>query len=215
MPIPAILLTMTIKYCRKCARHKLTTEFYSSKYKKDGLRSLCKLCFSAYHHNPKSKLVGLNHRQANKDKKKAYDKIYRANHHPQRNKYRRDRYHNDLDFRLMIKLRRRLVQAIKFDRGFKQCSVMELLSCTIKELKTQLESSFYPRSTGEQMTWDNWGPHGWHVDHIIPCAKFDLSDLEQQKVCFHHTNLQPLWYEDNMAKRERDRVLFKLYPYKT
>ena len=48
------------------------------------------------------------------------------------------------------------------------------------------------------MTRDNYGM--WHVDHIIPCASFDFSDPKQQELCFHYTNLQPLWAEDNLKK---------------
>lgn len=29
---------------------------------------------------------------------------------------------------------------------------------------------------------------------------FDLRDIEQQKKCFHWTNLQPLWADDNWRK---------------
>ena len=50
------------------------------------------------------------------------------------------------------------------------------------------------------MTWDNWQHDGWHIDHIRPCASFDLADLEQQRQCFHYTNLQPLWAADNIRK---------------
>ena len=53
------------------------------------------------------------------------------------------------------------------------------------------------------MSWDNYGTHGWHIDHIRPCASFDLSDEEQQKICFHYTNLQPLWAEDNLKKSKK------------
>ena len=50
------------------------------------------------------------------------------------------------------------------------------------------------------MTWENHTPTGWHVDHIIPCAAFDLSKPEEQRKCFHYTNLQPLWAIDNIRK---------------
>jgi HNH endonuclease. len=50
------------------------------------------------------------------------------------------------------------------------------------------------------MSWDNYGRDGWHIDHIRPCASFDLTDPEQQRQCFHYTNLQPLWAADNIRK---------------
>jgi len=53
------------------------------------------------------------------------------------------------------------------------------------------------------MTWENHGFDGWHVDHIKPCTSFDLTDLEQQKQCFHYTNLQPLWKKENFEKRDK------------
>ena len=50
----------------------------------------------------------------------------------------------------------------------------------------------------EGMHWNNLGK--WHIDHIRPCASFDLTDPEQQKQCFHYTNLQPLWAAENIRK---------------
>jgi hypothetical protein len=50
------------------------------------------------------------------------------------------------------------------------------------------------------MSWATYGFRGWHIDHIRPCAAFNLSDPEQQKVCFHFSNLQPLWAPENLSK---------------
>jgi hypothetical protein len=71
---------------------------------------------------------------------------------------------------------------------------MELLGCTIDFFKNHLESKFV-----EGMSWQNYGK-GWHIDHIIPCVSFDLSKPEEQRKCFHFSNLQPLWAVDNIRK---------------
>ena len=51
------------------------------------------------------------------------------------------------------------------------------------------------------MTWNNHGK--WHIDHRRPCASFDLTKEEDIKMCFHYTNLQPLWSTDNIRKRDK------------
>jgi hypothetical protein len=95
--------------------------------------------------------------------------------------------------RLVDNLRRRLNKAL---RGIsKSARTLALLGCTLDELRSHLEAQFKPG-----MTWENYGYRGWHVDHIRPCSNFDLSDPEQQRQCFHFTNLQPLWAELNLKK---------------
>ena len=66
---------------------------------------------------------------------------------------------------------------------------------SIEELMIHLEALF---TVG--MTWDNYGYRGWHIDHIIPCSRFDLSLDSEQIKCFHYTNLQPLWMFENISK---------------
>lgn len=75
------------------------------------------------------------------------------------------------------------------------------IGCTSNHLVAHLESLFKPG-----MSWENRGRHGWHVDHKIPCSKFDLTKPEQKLACSHWTNLQPLWAYENMAKNWTDKL---------
>ena len=72
---------------------------------------------------------------------------------------------------------------------------MQLVGCSISELKEYIERQWLPG-----MTWENYTTNGWHVDHIKPVNTFDLTDIEQQKLCFHYTNLRPLWATDNLSR---------------
>lgn len=81
--------------------------------------------------------------------------------------------------------------------GLKRDKPLEvLLGCTVEFLMGYLEAQFK-----EGMTWDNRSK--WDVDHIRPCAKFDLTLTEERTKCFHYSNLQPLWKEDNVRKSDR------------
>jgi hypothetical protein len=91
-------------------------------------------------------------------------------------------------FRIRKNMGSRIYLAVK-NKG----KTMELAGCSKEDLVTHLESKFT-----EGMTWDNYGE--WHIDHILPCASFNLEDPEEQKKCFHWTNLQPLWAIDNIRK---------------
>lgn len=71
---------------------------------------------------------------------------------------------------------------------------VELLGCSVDEARQHIETKFQAG-----MAWTNHGT-AWHVDHIRPCASFDLTDPVQQRACFHYTNLQPLWAIDNLIK---------------
>jgi hypothetical protein len=83
-------------------------------------------------------------------------------------------------------------------KQYKDDSTIELLGATLTKVKNHIEKQFQ-----EGMSWDNHSLKGWHIDHIKPCASFDLTDPKQQKECFHYTNLQPLWAEDNLRKSDK------------
>jgi hypothetical protein len=106
------------------------------------------------------------------------------------------RYQTDPQFKMAVVVRKRVILALKARGASKSKSLRELIGCSIQELKQHLESKFR-----EGMSWENHGE--WHVDHIRPCADFDLTNPEEQKNCFHFSNLQPLWAEENLRKSNK------------
>lgn len=80
-------------------------------------------------------------------------------------------------------------------RATRSAKLEKLIGCSVEFLMGYLEAQFK-----EGMSWTNRGL--WHVDHIRPCAKFDLTKKEDQARCFHYSNLQPLWAADNLAKAD-------------
>lgn len=98
----------------------------------------------------------------------------------------------DPSSRLAPNLRTRMGAILKGES--KSASTLKLLGCSIEEWKAHLQGLFKPG-----MSWKNYGPV-WHVDHVKPCDLFDLTIPEQQAICFHWTNTQPLFAVDNLKK---------------
>lgn len=137
-------------------------------------------------------------KEENLEKVKKYRKEYSANPEKKslRNRSRQERLKTNPAYKVEVNLRRRIIKALKGEAKSK--STMELLGCSHEKFIEYIEGQFE-----EGMTWENYGYRGWHLDHIIPCAAFDLTDPEQQKRCFHYTNLQPLWWKVNLAKKDK------------
>jgi hypothetical protein len=105
-------------------------------------------------------------------------------------------YSKSTTFKVSKLLRSRIYDAV--GRSGKCASTSKLLGCSIEDFKAHLESRFQ-----EGMSWENYSYNGWHIDHIRPCSSFDLSDPAQQRVCFHYTNLQPMWARENQRKSDK------------
>jgi len=193
---------------KKCSKCKITKEgndfsFDLSRY--DGLCPQCKECVSKkgkewYQENKEYKdNQNKAWTEANKEKSIQIQKDwYQKNRGvviKRQIAYAKKRRQKHTGVRVVDNLRRRVNNAIQ--GGAKSASTLDLLGCDVEYVRQHLETQF-----SEGMGWNNYGLHGWHVDHIIPCASFDLTDPEQQKECFHYTNLQPLWAEDNLKKSD-------------
>ncbi len=98
------------------------------------------------------------------------------------------------------RLREALSSRINQALNKRSCGIktIEILGCSLDNFIIYLESLW---QVG--MSWDNYGRNGWNVDHIMPCAIFDLTKPEHQKRCFHFSNLQPMWEFDNCSKRDK------------
>jgi hypothetical protein len=157
------------KKCCHCKEWRPLNIYNSSKTHWDKLRNDCKICLGRY-------------RIKNKD-------IIREKFR----EYEKNRKKTDPDFKLRKTLRSRIGTALSNIKQGKYMNTMDLVGCTIDELKQHLESQF-----DEGMSWENHGK--WHIDHIVPCRSFDLTKKINQQVCFNWTNLQPMWGEENLSK---------------
>ena len=91
-------------------------------------------------------------------------------------------------------LRRRLYSVIR-TKGL-YSGTKDLLGCSFEDFRDYIEAQFKGC-----MSWDNYG-RAWNLDHIIPCAAFDLSNPDQVRQCFHFTNIRPLWRMTNLRKNK-------------
>lgn len=127
-------------------------------------------------------------------------KYLKNNIKAEQKRIREKKYHilkmkTDINYRLRKILRNRISSAV-IKRGYtKSQKTIDLIGCTVEFLKEYLQKLFKPG-----MSWDNYGE--WHIDHIIPCASFNLENLDEQKKCFNFLNLQPLWAVENLKKHD-------------
>ena len=109
------------------------------------------------------------------------------------NERKKIRRKNDPNYKLLSNLRTRLWYALKGNS--KSASTMELIGCTINELRKHLESKFEP-----WMNWENQGLGGWDIEHIKACFHFNMADPKKQRACFNWSNLQPMEHIANIKK---------------
>lgn len=147
------------------------------------------------------------YRETHTEQIKKYFEVYRELHKEKARKYNKQRKQEDVNFKIACNLRTRLWQAIKNNE--KSGSAVVDLMMSIADFKIYLEKQFYPNpDTGETMCWENYGA-GWHIDHIIPLAAFDLTDRQQLLKAVHFSNLRPMWAKQNMSENDRGMSLRK------
>jgi len=219
-----------MKKCGKCKIEKSPKEFHKNRSNPDGLETRCKECRRLDRINNIEKYKARDrirdHRR--KDAKKAYrndnketsrqyqreyyinnkeyidnrNKNWRDNNKDKSLQYVRERC-KEINFRLAKNIRTRFNLALKNNRK-ESSAIRDCGLDSLEDLKKHLESKFYPNpKTGEVMTWENYSKFGWHIDHIISLSSFDLEDEQQQRLAVHYTNLQPMWWFENISKSNK------------
>tara|TARA_B100001059_G_scaffold81812_1_gene79898 strand:+ start:2049 stop:2765 length:717 start_codon:yes stop_codon:yes gene_type:complete len=163
------------KRCSRCKEKKEFDNFTKDKKTKDGFRGDCKECRRDYY-------------KKNIKRRREYQRKYDKEHKKERTMYANKRRKTNPQCRMKSRLRARLRQAL--NGKLKSATTMELLGCDIDYFVNYIKNQLQPG-----MTLDNV-----EIDHMMPCASFDLIKVEEQKACFHYTNLQPLSKHENGSK---------------
>ena len=149
-------------------------------YNKEQQKINYNLTYKTYYMENQEKMIekSSNWNKANKEKKQANNKAYR------------NRHKDEINFRIKENLSTRLRNLVKKDGK----SVIDFLDCSIDFLKMWFEFNF-----DNEMNWENYGTY-WHIDHVTPCAAFDLSDNNENMKCWNWSNLVPLEAKENARK---------------
>lgn len=194
------------KVCTKCPEDdniKPLSEFHLIKGG-TAYRPECKKCNNAMYRAYKAR---------NRGSIAAYNKEYKAEHVDEISVYNHDynkenreaiqkrqtrtvqiRKETDENFNMAGKLRGKLNYFVKNKGGCSPEFMKDLIGCYRSAFKFWYECMF-----DENMTWENYGEY-WSNDHVNPCCNFDLTDEENQSICFHWSNLRPIVKMNNWKK---------------
>lgn len=134
----------------------------------------------------------LENRESINAKVKAYREVHKEDVKERIRKWKRNRYHQNSEFKIMCVVRSRMCEILKRKKTKK---TVEYLGCTIEEFKAHIQQQFK-----EGMTWENHGQ--WHIDHIIP-LKYQNPSIEEVIERLYYRNTQPLWANENIQKSNK------------
>jgi hypothetical protein len=197
-------MKMNTKTCSKCKELKDINEYI----KKCGM---CKSCRTIHRkeyrekNKEKFKEKDKKHYEKYKDEKRKQQaeyykqnktdiqnkrKIYRENNIEKHREKCREYYHSNLNRRLALICRNRIRREIKSGKKY-----LEYLGCTIDNLKNWFEYNF----NLDNLTWDDYNKL-WEIDHVIPCATFNMQSNDDVYKCFNWKNTKPVSKHLNRTK---------------
>ena len=191
--------------CKKCLSNSGRNYYHENKSKigrkQSNYRNENKVSISAKsrqsYANDKKRFTGYTkkYRSENKEKVALRMKNYATNNRDLINLNVKTRRSKDLEFRLDLNFKARFAYVLRKNKTFSFLKYSDFLGCNLDFFIEYIESKFT-----EGMSWKNYAHNTWHLDHKLPLSSFDLTNIQQYEICFHYTNLQPLWAEDNYTK---------------
>jgi len=205
------------KICIKCNQEKDITLF-----RKDN-RNICLDCDKLYHNeyrlthkkeekeyrNKNREILNQKRRERypeTKEKHNLNNRCWRKNNKQKILELNKQYYYkvlkNKPEYKVIKTLKRRILLAVRKQRTDKAYKSIELLGCSISDLFIHLQQTAINNGYLD-FNINNYSAKDYHIDHIIPCSVFDLSDPVEQKQCFHWTNLQILSSRENISKSNK------------
>lgn len=192
-----------IRECKKCNQIKPFIDFSRNINCKYGITFTCKKCLNEitakkHKDNPlKRRNYSNNYRVKNLEKVKTWKTRSEEKNRVSMNKRRRFQYHNNPQRKIATSIRVSLRDALKVQNAEKRNKTLDLIGCSINDFCKHIEAQF-----DENMSWGNHGTY-WHLDHIFPISKADLTIDSEVKRVMHYTNFQPLEAIENIRKSNR------------
>ena len=193
------------KECKKCGLTKPLTDF--SLRKPNTYHSICKSCFNIYakeYRNKNKNEIKIKQQDWYNTKGKEWKKNYENINKDIINKKIRIRYKNDPEFRMKKIIRSRFKKTVLGKKKYSK--ILDYINVNLEYFLKWIEFNF-----DENMTWENQGTY-WDVEHIKPCASFNLLIEDDIKLCFNWKNLRPCEKTENNKKSDTiDKKLIEYY----
>lgn len=133
-----------------------------------------------------------NKEQIRQKRKAQRDDVQRA----KESAYSAARYGRDPVYAMSKRLRSYIANSLAIfgKTGVARPGAKIVLGCTFEEFKVHIEKQFL-----RGMAWSN--RKDWHIDHIVPVASASTQD--EVLALFHHSNLRPMWANENITKSDQ------------
>lgn len=181
-------------WCLECARKKDRERKKPLKVYKETDTKKCTQC--------KQVQLVLNEFHVKKGTRDGYSNIcktckkaYMDKNAKQRYLHKKHKLATNIQFKMAENMRARIRAILKTKRMVKP-NTEKLIGCTLDKFVSHIERLLY-----DDLELENYGEK-WHLDHVIPCNRFDLTDIKQVLACCHYTNLQPLSIKHNLQKSD-------------